>query len=153
VVVKVFSRAFPSFLKSALLCLRGNVAVMSFWLVESPVMLAHLPVAVAHEVTGGSLVAAAKTFAVWFTKIEGEAGMTVLIAVVHIGPAAVVEVLSRSVDAILKAPALNLIPLAWRRIPRVATLRGIGTLPLRHSGGLNDNCARGSQEKDKHGHY
>ena len=70
VVVEISSRPFSSILKSALLCLSGDVAVMSVRLVEPPVGLAHLPVALAHEVAHGPLVAAAKSFTVRFTQVE-----------------------------------------------------------------------------------
>jgi hypothetical protein len=146
VVVEVLSRTFHSILKSLLLGLCGNVAAAVLRLTDRLSMVAQLAVVVAHEMSHGSLIAAAKALAVRLTLVEGETGMTVLIPVVHIWPTVIVEVSSRAFYAVLKSAALNLFPLSRRRIPCVAILGICRMLTLGHSNRSDDDSTRGSEE-------
>jgi hypothetical protein len=73
-------------------------------------------------VTHGYVVAATVAFAVVLADRSIDVGMTVLFAVVYVGHAVVIEVLAGTLDTVVKALALNLPELSWRRIPAALIL-------------------------------
>jgi hypothetical protein len=73
-------------------------------------------------VVHGRIVAAAEAFAVIPSRVVGNVGVAVFVAVLYIRAAMVVVVLAGTFDAIMEALALNVAELLRRRIPAALIL-------------------------------
>jgi hypothetical protein len=63
----------------------------------------------AHQVRHGSFVAAPETFAVRLSLLGRKMRMPVLISIVHVGLTVIPIILARSLDSIVKTPALDFV--------------------------------------------
>ncbi len=153
VVIEVFSCTVPSILKSTLPRILGDVAAPSLGFVAYPFAFPRPAIVIAHKVTHRSLITTAKALTIGFAKVERKIGVPVLVPIVYIRTTMVVEVLSRTFDAILKAPALDLLPLTRRRIPRIPILDVSAALTVWYPGCPYCASASGPQEKSKNRHY
>jgi len=116
----------------------------------SVVIHAMIPVMIAHQVRHTDLVATTKAFTIRFPLNARYARMTELIAIVHVWPAVIVEVLSCAFDSIVEALPLGLMQILWRHIPATAILRkSRRRLRCGEGGELESAQSRDSEEKDK----
>ncbi len=86
---------------------------------------------IAHHMLDGDLVSTAESFAVGFALLCGQVRISILLAVLYIGPAVIVEVFAGSFDTILKSLTSQLIKFIWRRVPRTV---GSTHAPVVHAG-------------------
>src|ERR1019366_277577 len=98
---------------------------------------------------------APKAITIGFPLFARKAGITVLVAIVHVRLAVIVEILARAFNAILETLALNLLQFLRRGIP-VAAILGIGSEARRLlglAGGLGHAKPCGAQENRKCRYY
>ncbi len=69
------------------------------------------------QVLDGLLIAALEAFPVICTRALRNVWVPIFFAIVHIRPAMVIEVFAGTFNTIVKALALNLAELLWRRVP------------------------------------
>jgi len=95
------------------------------------------------EMIHGNLVPAAESIAVVLSRTWRDMRMTVLIAIVHVRPAVVIEVLASSFDAIVEALTLDIAKLLRWCVPSTRSLIITAWLFL----WLGHDKARGSQRE------
>jgi hypothetical protein len=74
-------------------------------------------IGIAPKVVGSTVITAPEAITVGFPLLTRKMRMAVFIAVFHVGPAVIGEVLSCAFDSIVKAAALKIVQLSGRRIP------------------------------------
>jgi hypothetical protein len=95
-------------------------------------------VTVSHEVRHGRLISAAKAVTIRISLVTRNMGMTVLVAVIHVRPAVIINILACAFDPIVKTLPLGLPPFLRWRIPTAAILRiGIAMSFLGQAEGLD----------------
>jgi len=75
------------------------------------------------------VVPSAKTFTIVMPRRSRHIWVTILIAVIHIRPSMVLDILPRSLDPVMKALPPNVVPeVRWRSIPSTLITRSIAAL-------------------------
>lgn len=79
--------------------------------------------AAGHQMLHRATVASAKSIAIRVAHLRRDMGMAKLIAVFDVGPAVIVDVASRALDAVMKTLTLDLVELLGSDIPAIAGRR------------------------------
>jgi hypothetical protein len=113
-----FAALFPAHIRSATV----RLARLLFWPEHLPFSLTNRLLRSARQVRHTLIVATAKAITIRFSLVARNPRIAVLIAVVHIWPPVIVEILARAFDPVLETLALDLLQFLRRRIPAAAIL-------------------------------
>jgi hypothetical protein len=86
------------------------------------VVVISIVVAIVHQVMRGDIVSAPEAFAIRLALLARKMRMTKLVAVIHVKPAVIAEVLPRAFNSVAETLVLDLRQILRRHIPAAAIL-------------------------------